>query len=46
GETVWEKMAGTGHERFDSSWPALYVGPNEALYVGLYGGLAAIRDAP
>jgi len=44
GEVVWQKLAGTGDNRFDSSWPALYVGPNETLYVGLYGGLAAIRD--
>jgi len=44
GEIVWEKMAGTGHAKFDTAWPALIVGPNETLYVGLYGGLAAIRD--
>ena len=46
GEAVWQKMAGTGHERFDTIWPALYVGPNETLYVGLLGGLAALRDTP
>ena len=46
GETVWQKMAGTGDARFDSHWPALYVGPNETLYVGLLGGLAAIRENP
>ena len=46
GEAVWQKMAGAGHERFDTIWPALYVGPNETLYVGLLGGLAALRDTP
>jgi hypothetical protein len=44
GKTVWEKLAGTGHEKFESHWPALYVGPNETLYVGVFGGLAALRD--
>ncbi len=44
GKIVWEKLAGTGHEKFESHWPALYVGPDETLYVGLFGGLAAIRD--
>jgi hypothetical protein len=38
GAVVWQKMAGTGHEKFDTHWPALYVGPNETLYVGLFGG--------
>jgi hypothetical protein len=46
GEVVWEKLAGTGHEKFEHFWPALYVGPSETLYVGLFGGLAAMRDAP
>ena len=44
GKTVWQKMAGTGHTKFDTIWPAVFVGPNETLYVGLLGGLAAIRD--
>jgi hypothetical protein len=46
GEVVWEKLAGTGHEKFEHFWPALYVGPSETLYVGLFGGLAAMRDTP
>jgi len=44
GKVVWEKLAGTGHEKFEHFWPALYVGPNETLYNGLFGGLAAMRD--
>ncbi len=44
GRVVWQKMAGTGQEKFETIWPTVYVGPNETLYVGLLGGLAAIRD--
>jgi hypothetical protein len=43
GETVWQKMAGTG-SMFDSFYPGLGIGPNEALYYGGYGGLMSIRD--
>ena len=46
GEVVWQKMAGTGHTKYDTFWPALYVGPNETLYVGVFGGLAAMKDTP
>jgi len=42
---VWKKMAGTGG-RYDSFYPALAIGPNKALYVGVYGGLMSIRDTP
>jgi hypothetical protein len=45
GKVVWEKLAGTGHDKFEHFWPALYVGPRETLYVGLFGGLAAMRDS-
>ena len=44
GKVVWQKLAGTGHKKFETFWPALYVGQNETLYVGLFGGLAAMRD--
>jgi len=43
GETVWKKMAGTG-ERFDSFYPGLAIGPNGALYAGVYGGIIEIKD--
>lgn len=45
GETVWKKMAGTG-ERFDSFYPGVVIGPNRALYGGVFGGLIMIRDTP
>jgi hypothetical protein len=43
GETVWQKMAGTGSE-FDSFYPALGIGPNGALYSGGYGRFMSVRD--
>jgi hypothetical protein len=43
GETVWQKMAGTG-EYFDSFYPGVGIGPNGALFYGGYGGLATMRD--
>jgi hypothetical protein len=45
GATVWKKMAGTG-DIYDSFYPALVIGPNKALYVGVYGGFISIRDTP
>jgi hypothetical protein len=45
GEVVWKKLAGTG-DRFDTFYPALAIGPNGALYTGVYGGLITVRDAP
>jgi hypothetical protein len=44
GEVVWKKLAGTG-DRFDTFYPALAIGPNKALYTGVYGGLISVRDA-
>ncbi len=43
GQTVWKKMAGTGNE-YDTFYPALSVGPNKALYEGVYGGFMMMRD--
>ena len=44
GETVWQKMAGTG-TRYDNWYPAIEIGPNGALYYGGYGGYMLIRDS-
>jgi hypothetical protein len=43
GQTVWKKLAGTGN-RYDTFYPALAIGPNKALYTGVYGGIISIRD--
>lgn len=43
GETVWEKMAGTG-TAFDNYYQGLGIGPRGILYAGSYGGLLSIRD--
>ena len=43
GEIVWERLVGTG-TLFNSHYPGPAIGPNEALYVGAYGGIIEIRD--
>jgi hypothetical protein len=43
GQMVWKKMAGAGAQ-FDSFYPALAMGPNQALYAGAYGGFMTARD--
>ena len=43
GELVWKKMAGAG-DQYDSFYPALAIGPNNALYVGAFGGFMTVRD--
>jgi hypothetical protein len=45
GETVWQKIAGTG-AMFDSFYPGMGIGPNGALYYGGYGGFMIMRDTP
>ena len=43
GQTVWKKLAGAGN-RYDTFYPALAIGPNKALYTGVYGGILSMRD--
>lgn len=43
GRTVWKKRAGTGDE-FDSFYPALAIGPDKGLYVGVFGGFMTVKD--
>ncbi len=45
GEVVWEQLVGTG-DAFDNFWLPVFVGPNEALYGPVYGGLTMMRDRP
>jgi len=45
GQTVWEKMAGTG-PGFDGYWPLGFLGPNGAFYESGYMGIFALRDTP
>jgi len=45
GEVVWEKLMGTG-DRFDSIGMPVIIGPNEALYGPLQGGISMLKDAP
>jgi hypothetical protein len=43
GKVVWEKMAGTGI-LFDSYYPGLAISPRGVLYLGVGGGLIALKD--
>lgn len=43
GKVAWRALAGTG-SRWDAYVPALAIGPSGTLYVGLYDGIAALRD--
>ena len=45
GAVAWKKLAGSG-DLFDSFYPALAIGPNHDLYVGVYGGFMTLRDSP
>jgi hypothetical protein len=43
GQTVYKKLAGTGLF-YDNSYSAVTLGPNGTAYVGVLGGIVAMRD--
>lgn len=43
GEHVFSVLVGAGRG-FDNNWSAVTLGPDGTIYVGLFGGLAAVRD--
>jgi len=43
GEVVWNKLAGTG-QLYNNHDSVLFVGPNGMFYVGVLGGVVALRD--
>jgi hypothetical protein len=43
GRTVFKQLAGTGI-LYNNHYAALYLGPNGTAYVGVLGGIVAIRD--
>ncbi len=43
GETVWEQYVGTGLN-FNNNYAAVYLGQDSTAYVGVTGGIVAIRD--
>jgi hypothetical protein len=45
GETVFQQLAGTG-AGFNNQYAGSYLGPNGTLYVGVLGGIVAMRDTP
>jgi len=44
GETVFKQLAGTG-ALYNNHYAPLYLGPDGTAYVGIFGGLVAIRDS-
>ncbi|HSQ31972.1 MAG TPA: hypothetical protein VLN49_19075 [Gemmatimonadaceae bacterium] len=45
GETVWKQLAGTGL-LYNNHYAGLHLGPNGTIYVGVGGGVVALRDGP
>jgi hypothetical protein len=43
GQTVFQRLAGTGL-LYNNHYAGLYLGPNGTLYVGVLGGVVAMRD--
>lgn len=43
GRTVWKQLAGTG-AYFNNHYSGLHVGPDGTIYVGVGGGIVALRD--
>ena len=44
GQVVFEQLAGTGL-LYDNDYAAAYIGPNGIFYVGVHGGIVAMRDS-
>ncbi|WP_019634042.1 hypothetical protein [Actinomadura atramentaria] len=45
GRTVYKVLTGTG-KWYDNNWAPITIGPDGTGYVGIVGGIAAIRDTP
>jgi hypothetical protein len=43
GKTVWKRLAGTGI-LYNNHYAGLHLGPNGTIYVGVGGGVVALRD--
>jgi outer membrane protein assembly factor BamB len=43
GKTVWEIAAGLG-VLYNNHYAGAYIGPDGTLYVGVLGGIVALRD--
>ncbi|NBE52564.1 hypothetical protein [Streptomyces boluensis] len=44
GERRWKRLVGTGMA-YDNNWAPVTIGPDGTAYVGVFNGLAAVRDA-
>jgi hypothetical protein len=45
GQTAWKQLAGTGI-LYTNNYAGLAIGPSGALYLGVFGGIVALRDGP
>ncbi len=43
GKTAWKQLAGTG-VLFQNNYAGIGIGPNGSLYLGVFGGVVALRD--
>ena len=43
GETVWKELAGNG-SLYNNHYAGAYIGPDGTLYVGVLGGIVAVRN--
>ncbi|MFF7092540.1 hypothetical protein ACFY9A_09085 [Streptomyces rubradiris] len=43
GQTRWKRLVGTG-VGYDNNWAPITVGPDGTAYIGVFNGLAAVRD--
>ncbi len=43
GRTRWKQLVGTG-VGYDNNWAPITVGPDGTAYIGVFNGLAAVRD--
>ncbi|MDI3406241.1 hypothetical protein [Streptomyces cavernicola] len=44
GERRWKRLVGTGPS-YDNNWAPITLGPDGTAYVGVFNGLAAVRDS-
>jgi hypothetical protein len=45
GQTAWKQLAGTG-ALYTNNYAGLAIGPKGWLYLGVFGGIVALRDGP
>jgi hypothetical protein len=46
GRTVFKQLAGTGNLGYNNNYAGLAIGPNGTAYLGVIGGIVALKDGP